>query len=283
MSETNAPATTQTNAAATSALATQSEASTTPQAQAPEQGQPAPASESQVREMMARLAQREKQLQRAERERAERDRQMAEELASYRRRFQTLKEKPIDFLNEQGLSAERLLEEYAGQGKPDPVKELERKIAALEAERQAERERAEGLEKQATVDKAVGAVRKMLEATPDKHELILQFGFERQVYEAAEKEFQETGVEPDLQEIAARFESALEAEQEKAFKTRKGRTLAERLYAQEFAKPQTPEQAPKTQAAPTLNQTTTARTEPSGKLLSREESLRQAAAALRFR
>lgn len=188
-----------------------------PPATAPATGEPKP----DLSRGFASLA-REEQRIRTEREALKADKAQLQQLAAAR-------SNPREAMRLLGFTDDQVLESLAGgTGAPAPedrIARIEKTLAERDAQAQADRQRAEQAQAAARAEQVITQFRSdvtaQLKAAGDKYALIAAYGAEGEVIARIEKTVMETGVLPQLSEVADAVEREQEAKARRALEVPK--------------------------------------------------------------
>jgi vacuolar-type H+-ATPase subunit I/STV1 len=192
----------------------------------------------------------------------------------------------MSVLSEKGWSLDKLLERVATGEDPKPtvedkVSELQKKLDQLEAAKKEAEEYARAQTEQKVIAEYKNQIKTVIDSDASRFEAIRMLGEYDMVFDTAEVVYQKNGRIPEIGEVAEAVESYLTRKLEKAFELQK--------FKARFQQTPNTETSPKAQetripGAQTLTATTTAVSKPpqGGKLLSKEDSLKEAAKLIRW-
>lgn len=237
-------------------------------------------------EGFARLKKKERMLREREREYHNR----IKELESRAKIAEELDRDPMAVLSQKGWTLDKLLERVATGEDPKPtvedkVSELQKKLDQLEQAKQEAEAYAKAQAEQKVVAEYKNQIKTIVDTGDQNFEAIRTLGAYDLVFTTAEQYYQENGEIPEIAKVAEAVETHLTKQLEMAFKLKKFESKRQPVTAE------TPEIKQSAQAqekripgAQTLTAQQTAVSKPpnSGKLLSPEESLREAAKLIRW-
>ena len=203
--------------------------------------------------------------------------QQQAEVDQARKLIEMAKSNPLQFLNDAGTTYEKLSQQVQQGQRPDPMAGLRREIEELKNQFGVRVQREEAASRQAALDEVRGLVTSFVDNSDD-YPLTKQAGMQNLVFERIQDHYNKTGQALSEASAAKEVEDYLVGVVDKLAKVE---SVRNRLLQQE----QATEEPDVTQLANTLTnrQASSTPTRTDGeKMLSHSESIRRAAAMLKF-